>query len=130
VGSNPAQSIQRLVRIPKSKDRGKRITSKNIHLCDKVKIRNPEKDCLQIVDYKMRDLYNRTEKLAYWLKRIETDLQGSDKEDLLSLVRFMQDHERSSLWIIRCITILIQVRKQLRKPFREASLDDIRVLSH
>jgi hypothetical protein len=76
----------------------------------------------------MRDLYNRAEKLAYWLKRIETDLQGPDKEDVLCLVRFMQDHERSSLWIIQCITILILVRKQLQKPFREASLDDIRVL--
>ena len=78
----------------------------------------------------MRDLYNRAEKLAYWLKRIETDLQGSDKEDVLCLVQFMQVHERSSLWIIRCITILILVRKQLHKPFREASLDDIRVLLH
>jgi integrase/recombinase XerD len=86
----------------------------------------------------MRDLYNRAEKLAYWLKRIETDLQGSDKEDVLCsdkedvlcLVQFMQDHERSSLWIIRCITILILVRKQLHKPFRVASLDDIRVLLH
>lgn len=128
MGSNPAQSIQRSVQIPKSKGRDNRLTSKNVHLCDKVQIRNSEKDCLQIVDYKMRDLHNRAEKLAYWLKRIETDLQGSDKEDVLSLVRFMQDHERSSLWIIRCITILIQVRKQLQKPFREASLDDIRML--
>src|SRR5919198_2629008 len=76
----------------------------------------------------MRDLYNRAEKLAYWLKGIETDLQGPDKEDVLCLVRVMQDHERSSLWIIQCITILILVRKQLQKPFREASLDDIRVL--
>jgi hypothetical protein len=106
VGSNPAQSIQSSVQIPKSKDRDKRIISKHIHLRDKVQIQIGKKTCGQIVDYKMRDLYNRTEKLAYWLKRIETDLQGSDKEDVLYLVRFMQDHERSSLWIIRCITIL------------------------
>jgi hypothetical protein len=74
----------------------------------------------------MRDLYNRTEKLAYWLKRIETDLQGSDKEDVLCLVRFMQDHERSSLWIIRCITILILVRKQLPEVYNY--LDIIQLL--
>lgn len=130
VGSNPAQSIQSSVQIPKSKDRDNRITTKHIHSRDKVQIQIGKKTCGQIVDYKMRDLYNRAEKLAYWLKRIETDLQGLDKEDVLCLVQFMQDHERSSLWIIRCITILILVRKQLHKPFREASLDDIRVLLH
>ena len=45
----------------------------------------------------MRDLYNRANKLEYWLKRINTDLDGSDKEDLLCLVRYMQDQERSSI---------------------------------
>jgi hypothetical protein len=31
----------------------------------------------------MRDLYNRANKLKYWLNRINTDLDGSDKADLL-----------------------------------------------
>jgi site-specific recombinase XerD len=42
----------------------------------------------------------------------------------------MQDRERSALWIIRCITILITVRKQLQKPFREVSIQDMRSLLH
>jgi integrase/recombinase XerD len=38
----------------------------------------------------------------------------------------MQDKERSILWIVRCITVLIPVRKQLGKPFRESTKDDMR----
>jgi hypothetical protein len=106
---------------PNPKNRPNFITKKNILSDDNIQIPIRQKTCEQIVDYKMRDLYKRAEKLAYWLKRIETDLQNSDKEDVLYLVRFMQDHERSSLWIIRCITILILVRKQLHRPFREAT---------
>jgi site-specific recombinase XerD len=76
----------------------------------------------------MRDLYNRPKKIAYWLNRIETDLHGQDKKDVLYFVKFMQDQERSALWNIRRITILIQLCRQLRKPFRDASEEDIRVL--
>ena len=44
----------------------------------------------------MRDLYNRANKLEYRLNRINTDrintdLDRSDKADLLCLVRYMQD---------------------------------------
>jgi site-specific recombinase XerD len=42
----------------------------------------------------------------------------------------MQDQERSALWIIRCITILLIVRKQLQKSFREVSIEDMRSLLH
>ena len=38
----------------------------------------------------------------------------------------MQDRERAILWITRCITALLLMRKQLGKPFRAASKDDIR----
>jgi site-specific recombinase XerD len=38
----------------------------------------------------------------------------------------MQDKERSILWIIRCITALLTIRKQLGKSFREVTKDDIR----
>lgn len=40
-------------------------------------------------------------------------------------------HARSGeiiLWIARCITILIIIRKQLGKPFREVSAEDLRLL--
>lgn len=46
-------------------------------------------------DYIMRDLYNRANKLEYWLNRIEADLDELDKTDLLCLGRYMQDQERS-----------------------------------
>jgi len=42
----------------------------------------------------------------------------------------MQDQERSILWIVRCITILIIIRKQLRKPLRQATVEDLRSLLH
>src|SRR5215216_2107414 len=45
---------------------------------------------------------------------------------MLKLIEHMQDEERSILWIVRCITALLLMRKQLDKPFRDASKDDIR----
>jgi hypothetical protein len=43
----------------------------------RVEIQNPQ--TAGQIDYKMRDLYNRANKLPYWLNRINTDLDGSDK---------------------------------------------------
>jgi site-specific recombinase XerD len=40
----------------------------------------------------------------------------------------MQDREKAILWITRCITALLLVRKQIRKPFRNTTKDDIRHL--
>jgi len=34
----------------------------------------------------MRDLYNRKYKLEYWIQRVNTDLLGKDKSDLLKLI--------------------------------------------
>ena len=74
----------------------------------------------------MRDLYHRQNRLAYWLKRIDTDLEEPDRTDVLNLVEKMQDRERAILWIIRCITALLLIREQLGKPFRNVTKDDIR----
>ena len=49
----------------------------------------------------MRDLYHRKQKLAYWINRANTELQGPDKTDVLDFIQFMQDKESSILWIIR-----------------------------
>ena len=38
----------------------------------------------------------------------------------------MQESERAILWIIRCITALLSMRKQLKKPFRETTKSDIK----
>ena len=72
----------------------------------------------------MRDLYHRKQRLEYWINRINNDLKESDRNDVLKLVEHMQDKE-SILWIIRCITALLTIRKQLGKPFREVTKDDI-----
>jgi hypothetical protein len=74
----------------------------------------------------LRDLYNRKDKLRYWINKTKTDLEGTDIVDVLKLVQHMQDKERASLWIVRCITALITIRKQLGKSFRNATKEDIR----
>ena len=76
----------------------------------------------------MRDLYHRKDRLNYWIKRIHSDLEDSDRRDVLQLVEHMQERERAILWIIRCITALLSMRKQLTKPFREATKSDIKEL--
>jgi site-specific recombinase XerD len=40
----------------------------------------------------------------------------------------MQDRDRSILWIVRCITALIQMRRHIQKSFKEATEKDIRSL--
>ncbi|HEY7228373.1 MAG TPA: tyrosine-type recombinase/integrase, partial [Nitrososphaeraceae archaeon] len=74
----------------------------------------------------LRDLYNRNVKLHYWINKISTDLDGTDRIDVLKLIEHMQDRERASLWIIRCITALITIRRQLGKTFRSTTRDDLR----
>jgi site-specific recombinase XerD len=76
----------------------------------------------------MRDLYHRHDRLAHWIQRVNVELEEPDKSDVLKLVEHMQDRERAILWITRCITALLLMRKQLGKPFRDASKDDIRNL--
>jgi integrase/recombinase XerD len=76
----------------------------------------------------MRDLYNRQARLKYWIGRIDEDLEGQDREDVHRLVTIMQDRELASLWIMRCITALISLRRQLKKPFDDATKEDIRGL--
>jgi hypothetical protein len=76
----------------------------------------------------MRELYQRKEKLAYWLNRANTELQEPDKPDGLNFIQFMHDKERSILWIIRCITPLLLMRKHLGKSFKDADKGDIRSL--
>jgi Phage integrase, N-terminal SAM-like domain len=76
----------------------------------------------------MRDLDSRQKKLAYWTKRMDTDLQEPDRTDVLKLVQHMQDKDRSILWIVRCITALIQMRRHMQKDFKEATEKDLRLL--
>ena len=78
----------------------------------------------------MRDLYNRKVKLERWIKRIHTELQDqeSDKQDILKFVTYLQEKDKSILWIVRCITALLQLKKEIRKPFSQVTKDDIKKL--
>src|SRR5919106_2455608 len=38
----------------------------------------------------------------------------------------MQERERAILWIIRCVTAILLIRKQLAKPFRDTTKEDIK----
>ena len=62
----------------------------------------------------MRDLYNRKQRLQYWIDRINSDLYDTDKVDVVNFIQHMHDNERAILWIIRCVTALILLRKQLK----------------
>src|SRR5574339_510460 len=73
----------------------------------------------------MRDQYQRKQRLQSWIEKINTDLDESDKNDVLRLVEHMQDRERSILWIIRCIA-LFTIRKKTGKPFKDVTKQDIR----
>ncbi len=64
----------------------------------------------------MRDLYNRKKKLDYWTDRIHKDLDEHDKRDVLKFLEIMQEKDQSILTITRCISIVIQIRKQIDKP--------------
>ena len=75
-----------------------------------------------------RDIYNRPKKLEHWKNRAKNELNSSDINDVFRLIEYMEDIESSTLWIVRCITALLLLRKQLDKPFREAKKEDIKKL--
>jgi hypothetical protein len=76
----------------------------------------------------MRDLYNRKKKLDYWIDRIHKDLDTSDKKDVLKFLEMMQEKDQSILTITRCISIIVQVRKQIDKPLSDVTKEDIKAI--
>jgi site-specific recombinase XerD len=78
----------------------------------------------------MRDLYNRKVRLERWIERIHTDLKDNepDKQDMLKFVEHLQEKDKSILWIIRCITALVQLRKEIKKPFSQVTKEDVKKL--
>ena len=77
----------------------------------------------------MRDLYDRKTRLDYWIDRINKDLDDvNDRKDVLKFVEIMQEKDQSILTIIRCITAILQLRKQLEKPYSKVTKDDIKLL--
>ncbi|GIU71669.1 MAG: hypothetical protein KatS3mg003_1148 [Candidatus Nitrosocaldaceae archaeon] len=45
---------------------------------------------------------------------------------ILKFVEYMQENSKASLWIIRCITILLEISKILSKDFNDATKEDIK----
>jgi light-regulated signal transduction histidine kinase (bacteriophytochrome) len=75
-------------------------------------------------------IYNRKARLERWIGRIHTELQdnGPDKHDILKFVDYLQEKDKSILWIIRCITALLQLNKEIKKPFSQVTKEDIKKL--
>jgi hypothetical protein len=99
VGSNPTGPIESSVQIlPKSKGKNKRQTDFPNKPNNKNLKAVPD---LSIVTnaYEMKDLYLRQDKLTYWIKRVNKDLQDQDRVDVLKLVEHMQDRERAILLV-------------------------------
>ena len=77
----------------------------------------------------MRDLYNREKRLVYWIERIKTNLDGNDRNDVLKFVDIMpQKKNQAILTIIRNITAILQMRKQLEKSYSQVTKQDVKSL--
>jgi hypothetical protein len=140
-GSNPGPGVQPSVRIPTSIDfkNNNNNNNKNQHnnfeidsrlLIQKNNNNNNDnyKDAKLFENNQMRDLYNRKKKLDYWTERIHKDLDEHDKRDILKFLEIMQEKDQSILTIIRCISIVIQIRKQIDKPLSKATKEDIKAI--
>jgi integrase/recombinase XerD len=130
VGSNPTGPTESSVHIlSKSKDTNKRQTdtpNTNYNGINNKNLKAVPTLSRGTNSYEMRDLYHRQNRLAYWIKRVNSDLDEPDRSDILKLVEHMQERERAILWIIRCVTAILLIRKQLGKPFRDTTKEDIK----
>jgi site-specific recombinase XerD len=50
------------------------------------------------------------------------------KKDVLKFLEIMQEKDQSILTITRCISIIIQIRKQIDKPLSKVIKDDIKAI--
>ncbi len=73
-----------------------------------------------------RDLYKRDIRLRYCIDRVKHGkIPEDDREDILKFIEFMQREEK--LWIIRCITLLLNIKEQIRKEFRAFLVGKLKV---
>ena len=116
-----------MLRIPTKEKRKK----KEIKQAFKEKIsHNSNKHEARIIEshLEMRDLYNRKARLQYWIGRIDKDLDDNDKNDVLKFVEIMQEKDQSILTIIRCITAILQIRRQIDKSYSDVTKEDIKLV--
>jgi hypothetical protein len=88
VGSNPTGPTELSVQILQN---NKRSTSSTTAKTKNIKVES--KVLTNTKSYEMRDLYHRRDKLAYWIQRVNVELEDPDKTDVLKLVEHMQDGE-------------------------------------
>lgn len=64
------------------------------------------------------------------INRVNSELNETepDKSDVLKQIQNLNDREKSSLWIIRYLTAIFLLRKELRKPFRYCTKNEMREL--
>jgi hypothetical protein len=62
------------------------------------------------------------------INRVNSELNEPDKSDVLKLIQNLKDREKSSLWIIRYLTAILLLRKELSKPFRYCTRNEMREL--
>jgi hypothetical protein len=124
MGSNPIPSIESSVRVT-SKNEQQFLNQNNEST--KINIEGNNRSNLSFDDLKMRDLYHRKEKLEYWVERVRKDLEDPDRDDVLQFIEYLQEKNKSILWIIRCITALLSIRRQLDKPFKYTTKEDIKL---
>ena len=134
-GSNPGPGVQPSVRIPTSTNINPiRInpTTDKSSIVQENKNDNNSSDKYKIdklfENNQMRDLYNRKKKLDYWTDRIHKDLDEHDKKDVLKFLEIMQEKDQSILTITRCISIVIQIKKQIDKPLSKFTKEDIKAI--
>jgi integrase/recombinase XerD len=121
VGSNPTSSIESSVRRKNQKEfEGNSTGVKSLN----------DTESLELLPRQrlLRDVYNRKEKLDNCIRRINTELGEPDRGQVLAFVEYMQDEEKSILWIVRCTTAILLMRKQLGKTFEIVRKEDVRSL--
>ncbi len=75
------------------------------------------------------DLCDRDARYTYWLKRIEEEeVDEASRKDIMEFIEKLEDDGISILRRIRYITVLLPIRRELGKPFREVGKEDIRKL--
>ena len=62
------------------------------------------------------------------MEKIYSVLDEDDKNDVLKFVEIMQEKDQSILTITRCISIIIQIRKQIDKPLSKVAKEDIKLI--
>ena len=78
--SNPAQGFDSSLQVPSNKIAENLETISSSALI--ISKGNRSRLAYSIPRFEMRDLYNRKNRLNYWLGRIQTDLEGNDKTNI------------------------------------------------